>query len=223
MRLILIIFVAVIMQAIKCNEPAVVFEEAQPKGVDKKMSIDPIYWGAFLCESDSAIVHITSKVLYKEKAFAFGLSLAEVDSLPNVELIHDYLWVDDWTEKLPATVVGDSVFSEVTFRDTLFDVNKHVLKSYRGHQVLNIPLDKNKWEVQLLSLNYDFNVRLQEAKMPEDLESLEDITPMKDISNDKKKQFLIKPTLLEFSEILSQELIFETCDYYTRLRLDSTI
>ncbi|MEZ4934025.1 MAG: hypothetical protein R2788_18110 [Saprospiraceae bacterium] len=209
---------------IRCGEPPVVFEESQPKDLAPKAFFEPIYRGVFQCESDSSLVHVTAKTIYKEKAYKFKASLAEIDSMEVAELVDSQLWVKGFEEPIPIMIEGDSASGEIMLRDTLFNISEnHILKHFRGHHILNKKLAANKWEVLILSIDYDLDLRLSEAVMPEDLEALKKITPVKDISTEEKDQILLSPTPSEFREILKRNLVFQECDIYRRFKFPKEI
>ena len=218
------IFIAFILLAIGCGEPPVVFQETQPKDLNARAYFEPIYRGIFLCESDSAFVHVHAKTIHKEKNFKFSTTRAEIDSIQHAELVDDKIWVDGYKEPIPVRVEGDSVFGDVVLKDTLFNLGKdQVLKYFRGHHILNKKISGEKWEVLILSIDYDLDLRLSEAVMPDDLGKLEKITPVKDISTEEKDQILLAPTVTEFREILRKQLIFQECDLYTRMKMPTEI
>lgn len=215
-KLIFIVFILVIGLS-SCDEPPVVFVGPQPEGSTSRSSIDMIYRGTFLCESDSALVYVKRNLIYKEKAFTFQMSLEEIEETEGLQWTGNQLIATDWPTPIPAEMKDSFVHSTILLQDTLFQVGPNqVLKSFRGHQVINKRISNNKWEVQILSLDADFNLRLSKAGIPTDLEQLKEITTVKDISTEEKYQLLIAPTQMEFEEILYQKLIFEECDLFTR-------
>ena len=222
-RIIIAIFTAAILFN-SCGEPPVVFIEPQPQDLSAKAYFEPIYRGVFLCESDSAIVYVKAKTIHKEKNYNFKTTIEEIDSIHNAELIGDQLWIDGFEEPIPVEVEGDSVAGDIMFRDTLFEMGENqVLKFYRGHHILNKNLGGDKWEVLILSVDYGLNLRLYEAVMPEDLNKLEKITPVTDISTEEKNQILLAPTISEFKEIMQTQLVFQECDLYNRMKLPTEI
>ncbi len=200
-----------------CTEPPVVFMGPQPEGINPGQFIDMIYRGTFLCESDSALVHVKGRMIYKEKAYSFSISPQEIQEADGVDLIGDQMVVPDWPEPIPVTVTDSMVYGNVVLRDTLFDMGPgEILKYHKGHLVLNKKITDEKWEVMILSLDLDLNLRLSVAEMPDDLKQLKKITPVKDISTEDQEQILLSPTYLQFDEILRQRLIFEECDVFQR-------
>jgi hypothetical protein len=59
--------------------------------------------------------------------------------------------------------------------------------------------------------------------LPEDLNKIKEITPLEDISTSEKKQYRLKPTIIEFSDLLNSRLIFEACGYYERIELEKSL
>ena len=110
-----------------------------------------------------------AKTIYKELTYQFKTSIAEIDSLEESKLTDGQLWIEGLKDPIPVNIEGDSVSGALTFRDTLFEVGENqVLKYFRGHHILNKRIDEDKWEVLVLSVDYDLNLRLSEAVMPED-------------------------------------------------------
>ncbi len=202
---------------ISCEEPAVVFGGPQPKGLSPINAIDMIYRGTFICESDSSLVHVHGRTIFKEKAFQFSLTPEEIESTDGLDLLGDQLILSDWPEPLPAEITDSLVYSSILLRDTLFHMGaEQVLKAYKGHMILNKKINDEKWEVMILSLDYDRDLRLSRAELPDDFDRLNMLTPIKDISTEDKVQYLIAPTVMEFDEILKRNLIFQECDMFTR-------
>ncbi len=200
--------------------PPVVFSEPQPKGYNPQNSFPIYYRGTFLCDSDSSIVHIHGKTIFKEKEYELAATLEEIDSTPEIRLDGYNLYVEDFDQPFPINVVGDSVFGKMAVRDTLFQLGeKNVLTQFRGHQILNKKMSNGDWEVLILSMDYEFDLALSMAALPEDLDRLKEITPVTDLSQGDTLQFKISPTVYEFSQILDEELVFETCDYFKRIAL----
>ena len=200
-----------------CEEPAVVFGGPQPQDLTPITAIDMIYRGTFICESDSSLVHVHGRTIFKEKAFKFSLTPEEIETTEGLDLLGEQLILADWPEPLPAEITDSLVYSSIVLKDTLFHMGaEQVLKAYKGHMVLNKKLNDEKWEVMILSLDYDMDLRLSKAELPDDFDRLNMLTPVKDISTEDKVQYLIAPTVMEFDEILRRNLIFQECDLFTR-------
>lgn len=203
-----------------CSEPPVVFGEAQPQGVDNDPYILPIYQGVFLCESDSSIVYVKNQTIHKEKAFDIRTTIQEIEEMEEVELRGTELHVIDQNRSVPVEIQGDSIFSSITLRDTLLQLGpKQTIRFFKGHLVLSKEIIPKKWEVLILSLDNNLDLILSDALYPTDLQQLQSITPVQDLSTEDKVQFKITPTIMEFDQILNERLIFEACDQYTRIHL----
>ena len=207
-----------------CTEPPVVFTEAQPQGLPAEPYINMVYRGTFFCESDSATVHIKARTIHKERLYAFSIPKAEVDTMQDATLEDSVLVIKGFEESIPVEIINDTLYADIMIRDTLFEMSsKQILKYYKGHQVISKELGPEKWEVIILSLDGDMNLRLSEAILPADLEALEEITPVEDISTEEQIQIRVSPSYLEFGEILQKQLIFQECDLFTRMKLTTEI
>ena len=78
-------------------------------------------------------------------------------------------------------------------------------------------MSNRNWSVQILSKDDQGNLSLYTTKLPEDLQNLEMITPVEDISSDDAKRFRISPNIAEFRKLVDSKLIFEACDYFERI------
>ena len=213
------LFVSIIMVISSC-EPAVVFKTPQPKGIIEITSFSPEFRGTFFCESDSSLVVIDKNIIYKTHWFDFSIPENQIESDPNVIKSGESLFVKDLGKCVIYKTQNDTVYASINLADTLFVLSEeNILKSYKGHQVMNIKLKDGDYEVVILSLDEDTNLELKMATLPEEVEQLEKITPVKDVSYDDVEQYQINPTRLEFDEILKQEIVFETCEYFKRVKI----
>ena len=200
--------------------PPVVFSEPQPQGYEPQNAFPMYYRGTFFCESDSALVYVKSQLIYKKKTFAVALTRNELESIEEATLIGNDLYIESFPEPFYATLRGDSVFSNIILTDTLFQIGEgQVLTQFRGHQILNKKGPNGNWEVLILSLSYDFDLMLSSATYPEDLQRLNEITPVEELSRGDTIQYKIAPSVYEFNQILEEQLIFNACDFYERVAL----
>jgi len=197
-------------------EPAVVFRVPQPTGLESRNTFDPLYRGKFLCDSDSTFVYVKSNCVFKEREVIVKTSLESLDSIPGARIENEMLYIEETDLYFPYKMEGDLLTANVLMRDTLFKVNPGVLKYYRGHHILNKPEAKEKWEVWVLSLDHYYNISLSKAELPEDINKLEYITRVEDLSTENYPQIRLNPSIVEFKEILESNLLFRECDYYIR-------
>ncbi|MEM1319696.1 MAG: hypothetical protein AAGG75_05530 [Bacteroidota bacterium] len=202
-----------------CEEPPIVFTAPQPEGLNAEPFIRPIYRGRFLCDSDSALMVVKNNIIYKAKAFQLEVTPTELENTDGLSLKDGQLYVEEWGRQLPTRIEKDSIYhSDFIHRDTLIYLDEnHVLKHFRGHMVINRKMEKEKWEVMLLSLDEHLNLALSITTLPEEIEQLEAITPAEDLSTEDQTQYRISPTVIEFDELLQTQLIFQECDYFYRI------
>lgn len=217
-------YLSLISLALSCGEAPVVFTEPLPKDRSEDPFFNPFYRGLFLCESDSAYLIIDHHLIYKEKAFLFEMTEEEIEDRSDIEMIGDQIYIKNLQQFFPYRFEDGFVRGDVVLRDTLFHIGPNaVAKYYKGHQILNIKLEEDRWETWILSLDQDQNLALLKTILPEDLEALETITPVENISTENKIQYRINPTAKELDEILRTKLLFESCDQFTRLLSGETI
>ena len=217
----IVYFIFVITLLWMSCDPAVVFTTPQPEGVKISDAFAPEFRGKYLCESDSSIVVVDSHIVYKRHWYDFTIREDQIKNNSNLIQIGDSLFVKDVGKCAQYRIENDTVFASVPLTDTLFwlDGIDMVLKSYQGHQILSLKMKEDKYEVVVLSLDENFDLQLKLATFPGELENLEVITPVKDISTDEVEQYLIQPTRMEFDEILRQEIVFEACEFFKRVEV----
>ena len=206
-------------------EPPIVFTEPQPERVPPSLTFNLPFRGIFLCEEDSTVVHVHGDCIFKEKVWQFELSQENLDTLQDFQLINDQLFSDFYDSYMETEILPDGTYrGTLIIRDTFFAVgDKAILKYFRGYQVLNRYNENRDWEVWLLGLDEYLNLTLQKTKMPDDLDRVKEISPLEDISNKDKIQYRMKPTLIEFSELMNSQLIFEACGYFERIELERAL
>lgn len=213
------LFISIIVVISSC-EPTVVFKTPQPKGIIEITSFSPEFRGTFFCESDSSLVVVDKNIIYKAHWFDFAIHEDRIESDSNLLKTDELLFVKDLGQSAMYKIQNDTVYASIRLTDTLFILSEeNILKSYKGHQVMNLKLKDGDYEVIILSLDEDTNLELKMATLPGEVEQLEKITSVKDVSYDEVEQYQVNPTRLEFDEILKQEIVFETCEYFKRVRI----
>lgn len=202
-------------------EPPVIFKSPQPEGIQQVTSFSPEFRGTYTCESDSSVVIISDDIIYKTEWFDFMVTQNRIDQDPNFEKSGEFLFVKRLGKCTINKIENDIVYATAQLADTLFllDENECILKSYKGHQIMSLKLLDGSYEVIILSLDEDSNLELKMATLPGELEQLEKITAVKDVSSEEDEQYEINPSRMEFDEILKQELVFETCEYFKRVKI----
>lgn len=201
-------------------QPAVIFTDAQPKGVKTKNTFDKKYQGTYFCESDSTWVKVEPRLIYKEKTFLLVTTRAELEEDVHFYVNGDSAYIEylDIYIELQDLEQDDIVQSKATLRDTFFNLNKQgVLKSFKGHQVMSTEHANGHWQVEILTLDKQGNLSYKRTKEPEDLKALEAITDVEVLDNEGRTQYQLSPTRKEFKALLKTELVFEECDYFYRV------
>ncbi len=201
--------------------PPLVFTHAQPKGVKAQNAFELHYQGTYFCTGDSSIVRVEEQCIYKEKSYTFVTSLAELDAMENVYFEEGRIYQDGQEMPFEVLYLDDQTLAGTyTHRDTLFRVGEYqILKYYKGHQLLNTRINEEHWQLWLLSKDQMGNLALSKTTLPERMDKLEAITPVKDLAPDgERPQYEINPTKAEFRKLLQTKLIFEECDYYEWIR-----
>lgn len=199
--------------------PPVVFTEPQPDVIQEEEQFDPAYQGVYFCTGDSSIVRVNRRVIWKERLLQLNTTIKDIEETDGVYLDGDILYIEETNTPVPIEYLDEErITGELLLSDTLFEIsNKQVLKNYRGHQILSTKMSNRNWAVQILSKDESGNLSLWTTKLPEDLESLEMITPVEDISTDDVQRLRISPNIAEFRKLMESKLIFEACDYFERM------
>jgi hypothetical protein len=203
-------------------QPPVVFSEPQPHGKKQLTTIPKQYRGMYWCKTDSVTLIVNDKTIYKEVEFETILSKSEVDSNPDISFNNGKLHSIEMNRSFPAQLKKDSIISQLSLRDTLFNIaTDQIAKSFKGHLIINNQLEDTTWEVKVLSLKQKDILTIANAVIPEDFELLESITNVEQTNYDetnKIRQIKISPTQKEFNQILKQGLLFDgSCSEFTRI------
>ena len=217
-------FIFLVLNLIILNacQPPVVFSEPQPHGKKQLAAIPKRYQGKYWYKTDSVTIIVNDKTIYEEIEFETTLSKFEVDSNPDISFNNGKLYSKEMNKSFPAQLKNDSIISQLTVRDTLFNIAAdQVAKLFKGHLVINNQLEDTTWEVKVLSLNKKEILKIAKAQIPEDIELLESITSVEQINHNgsnKIRQIKISPTQKEFNQILKQGLLFDgSCTEFTRI------
>jgi len=202
-------------------QPPVVFGEPQPSDVRPLSHIPKNYWGYYWCRMDSVALFVDERALIKRKEIRVKLTRTEIEGSPELELRKDALFVRDWDQSFPVEQRGDSIFSTLVVRDTLFNIGEHeVPKLWKGHLILNKEFDENAWMVSVLTLGKDGMLTMARAELPEDLAQLGEIVDVKTMSteNGQVTQIFIVPNQEQFEMIFQQGILFgDNCSEFERI------
>ena len=204
-----------------CQSP-LVFAEPQPKGEPELSRIPIEYQGVYWCKLDSITLIIDDKMISRQKKLESKLSIEEIESNPNLSFQTGTLHSKDLNQSFPAKRIGETIVSQITLKDTLFSrTTGQVLKFYKGHLILNTPVDDEAWEVTIISRKQKDILSVNKANLPENLKELEQITTVTELKTDENEnvvQVKINPTKVEFDKLLNKELVFDgTCVEFERI------
>ncbi len=213
-------FIVILIFLASC-QPPVVFGESQPSGIAPVTNIPKEYQGIYWCAADSATIYIDDKAFIKRKEYLIKLTRSEIDSNENLMILDGRMFVSDLEGDFPMQEKGDTITTTIVIRDTLFSIGREqLMKPFKGHLIMNTKLDENAWAVSVASLKANGLLSIARADFPENLSSLEAITPVRTLSegNERNTQIYITPTKEQFEQILQKGVLFQgSCSEFERI------
>lgn len=204
--------------------PPVVFNTAYPTDGNDLTEIPLEYQGAFICDSDSSIIIIQSSTIAIRKEQFFRLPLKHVEEKENCMINGDEMYVNDRKECIPIVFENDSIVRGTVIEvDTLFNIAPGSLaRLYKGHVVLSQEVAKDKWAINLLTLQENGDVIYRAITDKTEVNKVSRITTTQKLEKKKKNgpKYLVKPTMAEFDELINNEKVFIICDYLSRINLE---
>ena len=214
LQLLSTLFIMILLSSCDSN---VVFEEAMPEHIEALKTIPEEFQGIYICSSDSSILYAHENVIFIESYFRFYTTLDQVNETENCSIMDNALYLPGREECASFTYISEDTISvKVTFLDTLFGFrNFEQVKLYKGRLIFNL-LDKSEhWTSFIVSPKEDGSLSFVMIDLSKDLDGLKDLKYkelLKDnVGVEKKNQYLIKPTLIEFNKLLERELTM-ICD-----------
>ena len=196
---------------VHCQSP-VGFTEPQPLDEPQLSVIPTEYRGIYWCATDSITLIIDDQIIYKQKKYDTKISKSQLESNSDLTFKNNMLYAKELSESYPAVQIGDTIFVQITLKDTLFsDYSGAVLKYFKNRLILNKPLNNDLWDVTIISLKKQNTLSLTKATIPSNLEEIEQITPIQKYNayNDETPvQIIIAPTKAEFEQILNKGVLF---------------
>ena len=216
-----ILVLPIFLAAMTSCQPPVVFGRPQPEGFGAITQIPHSYRGIYWCPVDSASLFVDEQAFIKRKELHVKLTKKEIAENPDMELVNGHLSINDWDSSFPVTESGDSITTQIIFRDTIFALSgPHMAKLFRGHLILNTKLDQDTWAVSVASKKGADVLTIAKADLPENLAELDSITPVKSLMvlEGKRTQLHLTPTRAAFEKIIERGILFETsCTQYERV------
>ena len=205
--------------------PPVVFDKAYPLGEENLMELPALYRGAFICESDSALLIIDRNDITLRKENYFLLPIKVVEEREDCRISGEQMYVSGRSECIPLQFINDSIVKgTVVEHDTLFVMTEgSVARMYNGHVVLSQELKPNQWAVSILSLEDNLDIKYRGITDKTKIQNVGKITTMENITteNDKNNRYKVNPTMKQFDELLNDKKIFIECEYLSRVLLDA--
>jgi len=215
-----------ILLMLSCTPP-VVFDQAYPTDQEDLLSIPRQFQGAYICESDSALIMITDSDITLHKSHYFTTKVKYLEQREDCRIQDDKVYINGREECIPIEVVNDSIvrgaYQEI---DTLFYMQEgSVARLHNGHLVINQELKRREWAVSLLSPQLGGDLTYKAITNKTKIKNVERVTRTKDITTaeDKNPRYKVRPTMTEFDKLLADEKIFIECEYLVKVNLDNQI
>lgn len=205
------LWVLTICTLISCDSN-VVFDEAMPSHVEALKVIPEEFQGIYLCSSDSSMLYAHENVIFIESYFQFYTTLDQVNETEDCTIIDNSLYLPGRAECAPFTYVSEDTISvKVIFLDTMFGFRKfEQAKFYKGRLFFNLLDNNGNWTSFMVSPIEGGGLSFVMIDLTNDLEGLKELKYKelleKKVGTDKKNQYLIHPTLIEFDNLLEREL-----------------
>lgn len=187
-------------------QPNVLFQESVPPGVDAIDRVPTNFQGVFMCESDSSRIYADQFVVYNESYRMFVTTIDKVHETENCSIVAGGLYLPGRKECIPFEYVGeDSIQAKVYSIDTLFSFqDNEVMKLYKGRLFMNYKNNLNEWVTYMISPMADGSMKWEIIDVPDKIRKVEEITHdyKTRINKDDETMYIIKPTLVEFDQIL---------------------
>jgi len=210
---------------ISACSPPVIFDKAYPLEVENLKAIPSSYTGVFICESDSALLIISQHDITLRKENYFMLPLKDVEEREDCKIVGEQMYVTGRSECIPLEFINDSIVKgTVVEHDTLFLMGeKSIARIYQGHVVLSQEVEDGQWAVSLLSLEDNKDIKYRAITDKTKIKNVSKITSMENITtiDDKRDRYKIRPSMVQFDELLNDDKVFIECEYLTRINLET--
>ncbi|MEQ9405799.1 MAG: hypothetical protein RIM99_19565 [Cyclobacteriaceae bacterium] len=200
-------FILLVLTIGSCEDP-VKFESPQPPNQSDLKQIPKQLRGSYQSTSDSTNLTINERTIIDWTEIQFrslrdSLDI-EIDSTKIINKTTDYIEVLDGSYNLEFKFFGDSVLVDYSYRDTLFEISDmHILRRFKGHYFLNYKRSETNWKVRRLTLNKK-RLSFSKVQIPEDIETLKEITEIKEIKSDSSRVtgYKLNPSRKELKKLM---------------------
>ena len=218
-----ILCVYVIFISMAC-ESSVVFTDSNPPSVPLINEIPNKYHGLYMCQSDSSLIRVQRYNILLESQNTLITSVNTIVESEHCSIVDGGLYLPDLSEVIPFEYINDdSIKAQVYYLDTLysFEVGEEA-KYYKGQLFLNTKDVEGHWDTWVIKASEDGNLEFSSLSIPPNKELVESLT--EDYSTrkirDKRIQYILSPTLIEFDEILSRDFELE-CEILIPISVES--
>ncbi len=203
-------------------QPPVAFAEPQPVDGRSLVIIPVEYRGVFWCQLDSALVYIDDRSLVKRKEFLIKTTMDEIRTCPNFHIENGSLMVKDRSLHFPVSMNKDTILCRVILKDTMFtiDAPQNLLRSYKGHLLLNTKLNVDSWTVGILSIKRNGLLSIAQAERANALLKLDSIDIKRpQWENDRiLSRTHVSPSLSQFENLIQKGLYIDcNCKKFERI------
>lgn len=218
-KLLLLLFCVVMFSS--C-QPPVPFAEPQPINGRSLVIIPVEYRGVFWCQLDSALVYLNDRALIKRKELLIKTTMDEIRTCPNFHIENGSLMVKDRSRHFPVSMQKDTIVCRVILMDTLFTIDEpqNLLRSFKGHLLLNRKLKVDSWTVGILSIKRNGLLSIAKAEKAKALLKLDSIDLLRpQWENDRiLSRTHISPTLSQFEKLIQRGLHIDcNCKKFERI------
>jgi hypothetical protein len=185
--------------------PSVEFEEPQPNNKTDLQKIPIKLRGSYFDKKDSSYLIIDKTTIWKWSyhEFVSQTESLEIDVNDSSLFKEKNTLIDLGQLKIRLELIGDSVYGESVFTDTIFSIKDQKIRKLKGHYILNTKLSQNNWHVSLLSYN-DRNLSIRSLVSVNEIKTLKEITEIDTVMTDSTRieSFHLNPSKKELKQIL---------------------
>lgn len=204
-------------------EPAVIFDTPMPPDVKEIETIPLALRGTYLCQSDSSLIHVSSRLVYAENFHTLMMPIKSIQETEGCVIIDGGLYLPCIKECIPFEYVNDSIVKfDVYYQDTLFQPSLGVLKFYKERLFINIEDQRGGWITHMVTPQQYGDLLWEMIDIPDDYSVLKDVSKkltVKESPKSKLPLYIIKPTQIDFDEILNRDYTLH-CETLTPVRIN---
>lgn len=188
------------------HSPSIEFEEPQPNNKTDLQKIPIKLRGSYFDQEDSSYLLIDKTTIWKWSyhEFASQIDSMEIDVNDSSLFKEKNTLIELGQLKIKLELLGDSIYGQSVFTDTIFSIKHQKIRKLRGHYMLNTKLSQNNWRVSLLSYN-NRNLSIRPLVSLNEIGTLKEITEIDTVMKDRTRieSFHLNPGKKELRQILN--------------------